>query len=92
MFILTFDSDNKKTMKHYYAEQAPRGFANEVKTYRFTSKTARDTFVANHENDGDCNSAACGAREISASVARSNVNYRGDNATESFNSDYIDIP
>jgi hypothetical protein len=78
-------------MRHYYAEQSPRGFANEIKTYRFASKADRDAFVEEHKNDGDCNSAACGAEAIDAKTAYANVGYRGDDATESFNSGFIDM-
>lgn len=75
---------------NYYAEQSPRGFGNEVNTYRFATKEARDKWVAEHEDDGDCNSASQGARAITASKARKNVRYRGDEVTKSYNSDYID--
>jgi hypothetical protein len=74
----------------YYAEQSPRGFANEINTYRFATRATRDKFVAERENDGDCNSAALGARAITARDARRNVGYRGDAATQSYNSGYID--
>ena len=77
-------------MKHWYAEQSPRGFGNEINTYRFKSKKKRDLWVYDHENDGDVNSAARGARSITEKEARSNVAYRGDNATKSYNSSYID--
>lgn len=77
--------------KSYYAEQSPRGFANEVKTYRFSTKAERDAWVAEHAGDGDVNSAACGARAITAKQARANVGYRGDAITESYNSGYIDL-
>ena len=76
-------------MKTYYAEQSPRGFSNETNTYRFTTKAERDAWVAEHASDGDVNSAACGARAISAKQARANVGFRGDAATESFNSGYL---
>jgi hypothetical protein len=77
-------------MKSYYAEQSPRGFANETNTYRFTTKAVRDKWVAEHESDGDCNSASQGARSITAAEARRNVGYKGDAATQSYNSGYID--
>ena len=63
-------------MKSYYAEQSPRGFGNEVNTYRFTTKAARDKWVAEHESDGDVNSASQGARAITADQARKNVAFR----------------
>jgi hypothetical protein len=77
--------------KHFYAEQTPRGFANEVQTYRFATKAGRDKFVANHCNDGDCNSATTGARAINAKQALANVKYTGDATTKSYNSGYIDM-
>ncbi len=76
-------------MKSYYAEQSPRGFSNEVNTYRFATKAARDAWVAEHESDGDCNSASQGAKRITAAEARRNVGYKGDAATKSYNSGYI---
>jgi hypothetical protein len=77
--------------KHYYAEQSPRGFSNEIKTYRFATKAERDAWVGEHKCEGDVNSAARGARAISAKQARANVGYRGDEVTESFNSGFIDL-
>ena len=77
-------------MRNYYAEQSPRGFANEVVTHRFGSKVERDQWVTEHESDGGMNSAACGARPISAIQARRNVGYRGDAATQNFNSGYVE--
>lgn len=74
----------------YYAEQSPRGFANEVHTYKFATRAARDQWVAEHTDDGDCNSASCGAQAITAKQARANVSYRGDGATTSYNSGYMD--
>ncbi|EIQ01447.1 hypothetical protein OpiT1DRAFT_00016 [Opitutaceae bacterium TAV1] len=78
-------------MKHFYAEQSPRGFANEVCTYRFGSKKERDDWVSRHGSDGDVNSACLGARAITAAAAGQNVRYRGDALTRSYNSDYIDL-
>jgi hypothetical protein len=77
-------------MKNYYAEQSSRGFANETNTYRFTTKAARDEWVAEHENDGDVNSSSQGASAITADQARKNVAYKGDDATQSYNSGYLD--
>ena len=77
--------------KHFYAEQSPRGFANEIQTYRFTTKAARDKFVADPCNDGDCNSATKGARAINAKQALANVKYAGNATTKSYNSGYIDM-
>jgi hypothetical protein len=75
----------------YYAEQSPRGFANEINTYRFATKADRDAWVEDHENDGDCNSANQGATAITSAQARKNIGYKGDDATESYNSNYIDL-
>ena len=77
-------------MRNYYAEQSPRGFANEINTFRFNSEAARDRWVSEHEIDGDVNSASQGARAITAAEARHNVSYKGDAATQSYNSGYID--
>ena len=76
-------------MRNYYAEQSPRGFANEINTYRFSSKIARDKWVAEHGADGDMNSASRGTTAITAKDARQNVRYKGDAITRSYNSDYI---
>lgn len=48
-------------MARFYAAQSPRGFANEVSVYAFSSRTKRDAWVAEHADDGDVNSASCGA-------------------------------
>jgi len=71
--------------RHYYAEQAPRGFANERIVHKFASRLERDSWVSQHENDGDCNSAACGASVCSAADARRILGYKGDAITESYN-------
>lgn len=70
--------------RHYYAEQAPRGFANEIMVHRFPSRQARDAWVEEHAYDGDCNSAACGASACTADRARHILAYRGDAITESY--------
>lgn len=75
---------------HYYAQQSPRGFVNEVNTYRFRSRADRDAFVSAHASDGDVSSAACGARAVTARQAHATVGYRGDAATQNFNSGFID--
>lgn len=70
----------------YYASQSPRGFANEVGVHSFPSRLARDEWVAEHEDDGDVNSAACGARAITARQAKAIIgSYRGDAATDNYN-------
>ena len=72
-------------MRHYYAKQAPRGFANEVIVHKFVSKQARDQWIMAHKDDGDVNSAACGARTCTAREAQSILGYTGDAVTESYN-------
>lgn len=70
----------------FYAAQSPRGFANEINVHVFPSRDARDTWVAEHADDGDVNSASCGAYKITAKSARSILGYRGDAATQNYNS------
>jgi hypothetical protein len=77
---------NEMTTRRFYAAQAPRGFVNEIIVHSFPSSSLRDAWVELHEDDGDVNSAAQGARTISATRARKILGYRGDAATESFNS------
>ena len=72
-------------MKSYYASQSPRGFANEIVVHKFAGRAARDQWVDAHRTDGDCNSAACGARACTAAQARAIVGYRGNELTESYN-------
>lgn len=79
-------------MRSYYAEQSPRGFGNEVNTFRFPTKSERDAWVTKHKDDGDCNSASQGARAITAAEARKNVSYKGDAITQSYNSSYLEAP
>jgi hypothetical protein len=76
--------------KHYYAAQSPRGFANEINVIRFADKATRDQWVEEHEDDGDCNSAACGAYVVTAKEAHKIARYKGDEITDSYNtmSDY----
>jgi len=69
----------------FYAQQSPRGFANEVITYFFATKASRDKWAEMHKDDGDCNSASQGAEAIKAKQARLNVTCKG-----SYNSGYID--
>jgi hypothetical protein len=74
----------------FYAKQSPRGFANEINVYAFATKAARDEWVDRHANDGDVNSAACGAETCTAKEAKKIVGYRGDAITKSYNSDIMD--
>lgn len=69
----------------FYAKQSPRGFSNEINVYSFASRKARDAWVEEHRNDGDANSAYCGASACSASEAKKIADYRGDAVTQSFN-------
>ena len=73
------------TNRKYYASQSPRGFANEIEVHAFSSVAARNAWVAEHEDDGDVNSAQCGAHAITSKCARKIVGYRGDAATRSYN-------
>jgi len=77
-------------MSHYYAEQSPRGFGNEINVYRFASRAARDAWVAEHADDGDVNAATCGAYAVSARTAYRTAGYRGDAATQSYNA-FVDM-
>jgi hypothetical protein len=70
----------------YYAAQSPRGFANEVNVHTFATKAARDAWVDRHADDGDVNSASQGAYAITSKRARAILGYRGDSATQSYNS------
>ena len=72
-------------MRHYYAEQSPRGFANEIEVHKFESRAERDAWVEKHRNDGDVNSASQGASACTADRARRILAYRGDAITESYN-------
>lgn len=74
----------------FYAEQRPRGFRNEINTYQFSTKAARDKWVAEHGSDGGQNSASLGAYAITAKEARKNIAYKGDEITDSYNSGYLD--
>ena len=71
--------------RRFYAAQSPRGFANEVVVHAFPSRQARDAWVAAHEDDGDVNSAPQGAYAITGKRARQILGYRGDAATQSYN-------
>jgi len=70
----------------FYAKQSPRGFRNEINVYVFATKRARNEWVDRHDDDGDCNSALCGARICSAKEAKKIAGYRGDAITCSYNS------
>lgn len=71
--------------RRFYAAQSPRGFANETEIHAFPSREARDAWVAEHADDGDVNSSACGAESIPGKRAREILGYRGDAATQDCN-------
>jgi hypothetical protein len=73
-------------MMTFYAAQSPRGFANEINVRAFASRQERDAWVLAHEDDGDVNSASQGAYAITSKRARAILGYRGDAATQSYNS------
>ena len=79
-------SETTKVSRRWYAAQSPRGFGNEINVYSFASRKLRDAWVEAHEDDGDVNSAHCGARSITAREARQICGYRGDAITQSYNS------
>jgi hypothetical protein len=68
-----------------YAVQSPRGFSNELTVHAFATAADRDAWVAQHEDDGDVNSAALGARAITAKQAAGIMHDRGDAATRTYN-------
>ena len=75
--------------QNWYAAQSPRGFANEIRVYRFFTREARDAWHEEHKHDGDCNSAALGAYIITAREAARILGCRGDAITQCFNSEGV---
>lgn len=69
---------------YYYAVQSPRGFSNELTVHAFATADKRDLWVAQHEHDGDVNSASQGARVISAKEATMILHSAGDSATRMY--------
>jgi hypothetical protein len=69
----------------FYAAQSPRGFRNEINVHSFETKAARDQWVAKHSDDGDVNSASCGAYKVTSRRAREILGFRGDAEIENFN-------
>lgn len=67
-------------MTKHYAAQSPRGFANEVNVYSFSSRAKRDAWVEEHRHDGDVNSAYCGAYSITRKEALRVAGYAVDGA------------
>lgn len=67
-----------------YAVQSPRGFSNELTVHAFANDADRGVWVAQHEDDGEVNSAAQGARVITAKEATMILHSRGDSATQTY--------
>lgn len=65
-------------MTRFYAAQSPRGFSNEIIVHSFGSREARDTWVTEHKDDGDVNSATRGAYAITAKHAKKILGCWGD--------------
>lgn len=78
-------TDHPNRNRRFYAAQSPRGFANEVMIRVFTTRQLRDVWVSAHQDDGDVNSAGCGAYVITSRAARDILGYRGDAVTQSYN-------
>jgi hypothetical protein len=73
-------------MIYFYAAQSPRGFSNETNVHAFATEQERNDWVDRHFDDGDVNSAACGARVITAKNAAAILHDKGDAATQTYNS------
>ena len=71
--------------RRYYAAQSPRGFSNEVVVHVFRTRSDRDAWVLEHEDDGGVNSATWGAYAVSARHARRIIDSLAIAATQSFN-------
>ena len=70
------------TKRKYYVERMPRGFSNEIETYAFPTQEMRRKYLEDHDMGG----GPTEPRAISSREARKNINYRGDAATQSYNS------
>lgn len=66
---LSYSAPRRPPARVFYAFQSPNGFGNEFCVHVFPSRAARDEWVAEHADDGDCQSAILGARAISAQDA-----------------------
>jgi hypothetical protein len=55
---------NHPNRARFYAAQSPRGFANEVNIYIFSTRSSRDAWVQEHAEDGDVNAASQGAYKV----------------------------
>jgi hypothetical protein len=69
-----------KTMT-YYVDHCPRGFTNERIVRGFATKAERQSWLNSFDYD-DVNASACA---IDFKKARRLIDYRGDDATQSFN-------
>lgn len=67
-------------MAKFYAAQSPRGFARETNVYMFHSRSARNSWVTEHRDDGDTNSAYRGAYAITRKEAIRLTGYALDDA------------
>jgi hypothetical protein len=73
---------NEDYVMSYYVDHCPRGFANERIVRKFATKAARQSWLdAFDHDDVNANAEAIGYKE-----AMRLAGYRGDDATESFNS------
>jgi hypothetical protein len=70
--------------RKFYAAQSPRGFANETNVHVFSTRAARDQWVADHKDDGDVNSASQGGYAITSAQARKILGERGDAVTANY--------
>ncbi len=73
------------TKRHFFARQAPRGFANEIDIHSFSLRADRDAWVADHASDGDVNAAYCGAKPCTAREATEILRRRKDDLTMQYN-------
>lgn len=55
-------------IRHFYAAQEPRGFANESNVHQFDSRAERDKWVEEHLDD---NYGQANTRVVTARLARS---------------------
>ena len=69
--------------RNFYAAQSPRGFSNEVVVHIFASRSERDAWIA--EKDDDRHGADRCPWAITARAARRILGERGDAVTHSYN-------
>ena len=70
------------TKRRYYAERKPRGFSNETVVYSFPDKEMRRKYLEDKDMGGDPTEPYA----VSSKTAKKTMHYRGDSATESYNS------